>query len=147
VALDQRRRRLDEERRVLAERELVVQEQAALLASAESRVRMVLMQIDAAQQPASGVALAVDLLGDLEHLLQWCEMQVVVQRQRIEAARSEANTARGLVATAHQQVRALELVLEARAAERAEQARRAEVRMADETAAQVHARNQAAAAR
>jgi hypothetical protein len=36
-------------------------------------------------------------------------------------------------------------VLEARAAERAERARQAEVRLADETAAQVHARNQATA--
>jgi hypothetical protein len=145
VALDQRRRRLDQERQVLAEREVVVQRQVALLASAESRVRMVLLRIEAAQQPGSGAALAVDVLADLEHLLQWCEMQNVVQRQRVEAARNEADGARGLVAAAHQQVRALELVLEARAAERAERARRADVRMADETAAQVHARNQAAA--
>jgi hypothetical protein len=145
VALDQRRRRLDLERRVLAERELVVQHQAGLLASAESRVRMVLQQIDAAQQPATGVALPVELLGELEHLLQWCEVQVAVQQQRVEVARGEADKARGTVAAAHQQVRALELVLEARAAERAERARQAEARLADETAAQVHARNQAMA--
>jgi hypothetical protein len=145
VALDQRRRRLDQERRVLAERELLVQQQAALLDSAEARVRMVLTQIDDAQQPAEGVALPVDLLGDLEHLLQWCEVQVTVQQQHLEVVRTEADKARGMVATAHQQVRALELVLEARAAERAEKARREEVRLADETAAQVHVRNRAMA--
>jgi hypothetical protein len=38
-------------------------------------------------------------------------------------------------------VRALEVVLAARAAERAEKARRAEVVLADETAARVHTRN------
>jgi hypothetical protein len=71
-------------------------------------------------------------------LLGWCEEQVLVQRRQFEAARSEADEARGFVATAHQQVRALELVLEARAAERAERVHRAELRQADETAARVH---------
>jgi len=52
--------------------------------------------------------------------------------------RGEADEARGAVAAAHQAVRALELVLEARAAERAEKVRRAELRDADEIAARVH---------
>jgi hypothetical protein len=140
VALEQRQRVLDQERQVLAERELGVQEQAALLHAAESRVRMVLMQIDAAQRPLPGVSLAVGVLGDLERLLDWCEVQVAIQKERLDIACGEADTARGAVAVAHQQVRALELVLEARAAERAEKQRRAELRLADETAARVHAR-------
>src|SRR5579864_1524959 len=142
AALEQRRHKLDAERQVLAERELTVQHEAALLASAESRVRMVLQQIDAAQQPAQGVNLAVAVLGDLERLLQWCEQQVVVQRAATDTARASADEARGAVATAHQAVRALELVLEARAAERVEKQHRAEIREADETAASVHAQNQ-----
>jgi hypothetical protein len=140
AALDQRRHHLDRERQALAERELVLRQQAAQLASAEARVRLVLLQMDAAQQPVQGARLPVALLGDLEQLLRWCEMQVRLQRERLEAVRTEADEARGAVATAHQGVRALELVLEARAAERAEKVRRAELRDADETAARVHAR-------
>lgn len=143
AALEQRRHKLDVERQVLAERELAVQHEAALLASADARVRMVLQQMIAAQQPTAGASLAVPLLGDLERLLQWCEQQVVAQRQAVEAARSLAEEARGAVAAAHQQVRALELVLESRAAERAEQQRRNEIRLADETAARVHAQQHA----
>jgi flagellar biosynthesis chaperone FliJ len=141
VALEQRQRLLDQERQALAERELAVQEQAALLSAAESRVRMVLMQIDAAQRPVAGLPLAVAVLGDLERLLDWCEVQVAVQKEKLEIARGEADVARGAVAAAHQQVRALELVLEARAAERAEKQRRVELRLADETAARVHSQN------
>jgi hypothetical protein len=81
------------------------------------------------------------VLGDLERLLKWCEMQVIAERERLDAARGEAEVARGAVAAAHQQVRALELVLEARAAERAQKQRREEIRLADETAARVHAQN------
>jgi flagellar protein FliJ len=138
AALDQRRTRLDQERQVLAERELALQQQAARVAEAEARVRMVLMQMDAAQQPVPGAPLAVLMLSDLEQLVRWCETQVRAERERLGAMRAEANEARGAVAAAHQQVRALELVLEARAAERAEKQRRAELRLADETAARVH---------
>ena len=81
------------------------------------------------------------MLADLERLLDWCEVQVLVQQERLDEVRSEAEVARGAVAAAHQQVRALELVLAARAAEREEKARRAEVVLADETAARVHTRN------
>jgi hypothetical protein len=141
AALEQRERRLNEERQTLAEREMVVREQAGVLAAAESRVRMVLKQMEAAQQPAHGVALAIAVLSDLERLLAWCETQVAQQRERLNVARGDADEARGAVAVAHQQVRALELVLEARAAERAEKQRRAELRLADETAARVHSQN------
>jgi Flagellar FliJ protein len=144
AALDQRRTRLDQERQVLAERELGLQQQASRLAAAESRVRMVLLQMDAAQQTVPGAPLAVVVLSDLERLLRWCETQVRAERERLEALRAEADEARGAVAAAHQQVRALELVLEARAAERAEKQRRAELRLADETAARVHSQRQAA---
>jgi Flagellar FliJ protein len=144
AALEQRRVKLDTERRLLAERELTLQHEASLLAAAEARVRMVLGQIEAAQNPTVNVALPVAVLGDLERLLQWCEAQVVARRAALDAARSSADEARGGVATAHQAVRALELVLEARASERAERQRRAELRDADETAARVHAQNQAA---
>jgi hypothetical protein len=141
AALDQRRQRLDFERQTLAERELVVQHEARSLADAQARVRMVLQHMDAAQQPVSGVPLAVAVLGDLEHLLRWCEAQVALSAERLAAARGEADEARGAVAAAHRQVRALELVLAARAAERLEKERRAELRLADETAARVHAQN------
>jgi flagellar biosynthesis chaperone FliJ len=142
VALEQRRHNLDMERQALAERELVVQHEASLLAAAESRVRMVLQQIETAQNPTPGVALPVAVLGDLERLLQWCESQLALRREAVESARQAADEARGSVATAHQGVRALELVLESRAAERAEKQRRVELREADETAARVHQQNQ-----
>ena len=112
-----------------------------MLAAAQARVKLVLRQIDAAQRPVPGVPLGVALLADLERLLDWCEVQVLVQQERLDEVRSEAEVARGAVAAAHQQVRALELVLAARAAEREEKARRAEVVLADETAARVHSRN------
>ena len=143
VALEQRQRALDEQRQALAEHEQVVQEHIMLLSTAQARVRMVLLQIDTAQRPAAGVSLPVAVLGDLERLLDWCEVQVALQQERLEAAQAEADIARGAVAVAHQQVRALELVLEARAAERAEKQRRVEVREADETAARVHSQKAA----
>ncbi len=141
VALGQRQRVLDEAQQVLSEHERAVQEQARLLGAAQARVQMVLHQIDAAQRPLPGVPLAVAVLADLERLLDWCDVQVLVQRQRMEEVRAEAEVARGAVAAAHQQVRALELVLAARAAEREEKVRRAELRLADETAARIHTRN------
>jgi flagellar biosynthesis chaperone FliJ len=74
-------------------------------------------------------------------LLDWCEVQVIVQQHRLQEVRIEAEVARAALALAHQQVRALELVLAARKAEREEKKHRAELRLADETAARVHARN------
>jgi hypothetical protein len=141
VALGQRQRVLEEAQQVLSEHERVLQEQACLLGAAQARVQMVLHQIDAAQRPVPGVPLAVSMLADLERLLDWCEVQVLVQRERLDEVRVEAEVARGAVAAAHQNVRALELVLAARAAEREEKARRAELVLADETAASVHTRN------
>lgn len=141
VALEQRQRVMDDAQAVMSQHERTLHEQLEALANAQARVRMVLRQIDAAQRPAAGVALAVTLLGDLERLLDWCEVQVTIEQQRLDDVRSEAEAARGKLTEAHQAVRALELVLEARRAERAEKAHRLEVRMADETAARVHARN------
>jgi hypothetical protein len=141
VALDQRQRFLDHERQALSTHLRAVQDQADLFSTAQSRVRMVIRQIDAAQRPLPGTALPVPLLGDLERVLDWCEVQVAIQQQRLEVVQAEAEVARGAVATAHQQVRALEVVLQARVAEREEKVRRAELRMADETAARVHSQN------
>jgi hypothetical protein len=141
VALEQRQRVLDEAQRVLSEHDRAVQEQARMLSAAQSRVQMVLMQIDAAQRPVPGAPLPVAILGDLERLLDWCEVQVLVAQQRLEEIRAVAEEARGALAVAHQNVRALELVLEARRAQRAEKQHRAELRLADETAARVHSRN------
>jgi hypothetical protein len=140
VALEQRHRVLDEAQKVFSERERAVQDQARALVDAQARVQMVFLQIDAAQRPAPGVALAVALLGDLERLLDWCEVQVLVQKEQLEELRVSAEESRGVMAVAHQNVRALELVLEARKAERAEKVHRAELRLADETAARVHSR-------
>src|ERR1700704_6455275 len=141
VALGQRQRVLEDAQQVFSEHERALQEQARLLAAAQSRVQMVLHQIDAAQRPLAGVPLAVSVLADLERLLDWCEVQVLVQRDRMDEVRVEAEAARATLAAAHQNVRALELVLAARAAEREEKARRAELVLADETAARVHTRN------
>jgi Flagellar FliJ protein len=141
VALEQRQQVLDRERQALSAHLRAVQEQADLFNTAEARVRMVIRQIDTAQRPAPGVALPVALLGDLERVLDWCEVQVAIQQQRLEMVQAETETARGAVAIAHTGVRALQVVLQARVAEREEIARRAELRMADETAARVHSRN------
>jgi hypothetical protein len=141
VALGQRQRVLEEAQQVFSEHERALQEQARLLAAAQARVQMVLLQIDAAQRPVPGVPLAVPMLADLERLLDWCEVQVLVQGERMDEVRVEAEAARSVVASAHQNVRALELVLAARAAEREEKTRRADLVLADETAARVHTRN------
>jgi hypothetical protein len=141
VALEQRQNVLDHERMVLAQHVRIVQEQADLATAAHARVRMVVRQIDAAQRPAPGISLPVALLGDLERVLDWCEVQVAIQEQRLEMVRAEAEQARGAVAVAHQGVRALEVVLQTRLNEREEKVRRAELHQADETAARVHSRN------
>jgi len=141
VALEQRQRIMDEAQAALSHHERTLQEQLRVLSEAQARVNMVLLQIDAAQRPLQGAPLPVALLGDLERLLDWCEVQVLVQRDRLDTIRAEAEEARGALATAHQGVRALQLVLEARKAERAEKQHRVELRMADETAARVHSRN------
>ena len=141
VALEQRQRLLDDAQAVLSQHERMLQDQLAALDAAQSRVHMVLMQMDAAQRPAPGVPLPVAVLGDLETLLDWCEVQVMVQEQKLADIRAATDDARARLATAHQGVRALELVLEARRAERAEKVRRADLVLADETAARVHSRN------
>lgn len=141
VALGMRQRVLGDAQQVFSTHERAVLEQTRLLSGAQSRVQMVLHQIDAAQRPAPGVPLPVMMLAGLERLLDWCEVQVLIQLQRMDEVRAEAEVARSAVATAHQQVRALELVLAARAAEREEKQRRDELRLADETAARVHTRN------
>jgi hypothetical protein len=145
VALDQRRQTFEQTQQVLSLCERAMREQAEALATAHARVRMVLMQMDAAQRPAQGVPLPIGVLGDLERLLDWCEVQVLLAQEHLQAAQAETDQARGQVAVAHQQVKALELVLGRRAAERAEVRRREEIRDADETAARVHARHVAAA--
>ena len=146
AALEQRQRVMDEAQAVLAHRDRAVAEQAGRLEQAQTRVHTVLQQMDAAQRPAPGAPLELGALGDLERLLDWCEVQVMVHYERYTAAQAEADAARGQVATAHQGVRALELVLEGRAKERAERAHREELRQADETAARVHLRNAMAVA-
>ena len=140
VALDQRRRALEDTQRTMHAHVRRVEEELAVLASAEQRVQTVLHQIDAVQRPEAGQPLSVATLGDLERLLLRCEAQVQAQAERVAAVRAEADEARQAVAAAHQQVRALELVLENRAAARAEARRRAEQRETDETAARVHSR-------
>jgi flagellar export protein FliJ len=140
VALEQRRRALEDAQHTLFMHERRVNEELAVLATGEQRVQTVLQQIDQAQRPEPGQPLSVETLGDLERLLLRCEEQVRLQAERVALVRAEADEARKVVATAHQQVRALELVLEHRAAERAEQTRRAEQRETDETAARIHSR-------
>jgi flagellar export protein FliJ len=117
-----------------------INEEVAVLATAEQRVQMVLRQMDEAQHPVEGEPLSVDTLGDLERLLLRCEAQVQAQAERLALVQADADQSRRAVAVAHQQVRALELVLENRATVRAEAHRRAEQRETDETAARVHAR-------
>src|SRR6266508_1582126 len=145
VALEQRQETFQQAQQVLSARELALHQQAQALFAAQSRVRMVLGQIDAAQRPLPGVPLAVGVLGDLETLLDWCEVEVMVQHERLQAVQADADEARGWMASAQQAVRALEGVLAKRAAERAEAKRRVELREADEIAARVHARQVSAA--
>jgi hypothetical protein len=145
VALNQRRQTFDRTQQEFSVRERAMQVQAQAVVAAQTRVRMVLMQMDATQRPVQGVSLAIGVLADLEQLLDWCEMQVYVELERLDTAQNEANEARAWVATAHQAVRALELVLAKRVAERAELLHRQEIRDADEVAARVYARQAAAA--
>src|SRR3977135_2356248 len=100
VALDQRQRIMDEAQAALSHHERALQEQLRVLSEAQSRVNMVLLQIDAAQRPVPGAPLPVALLGDLERLLDWCEVQVLVQRDRLDTIRAEAEEARGAPAPA-----------------------------------------------
>jgi flagellar export protein FliJ len=140
VALDQRRRGLEDAQQAMYAHMRRINEEVAVLAHAEQRVQVVLHQMDEAQRPAEGEPLSVDTLGDLERLLLRCEAQVQAQSERVAIVQAESDEARKAVAAAHQQVRALELVLERRAAVRAEARQRAEQRETDETAARVHAR-------
>src|SRR3954453_2467501 len=107
TALEQRRQTFEQTQQVLAARERSVQEQIDALSTAQARVRMVVLQMDAAQRPVPGVPLPVAVLGDLEMLLDWCEVQVEVERERLTAAQTDADEARGWVTAAHQQVRTL----------------------------------------
>jgi flagellar export protein FliJ len=140
VALDQRRRTLEDAQQAMYAHARRINEEVAVLAHAEQRVQNVLHQIDDVQRPAEGQPLSVDTLGDLERLLLRCEAQVRAQAERVAAVQAQAEESRKAVAAAHQQVRALELVLENRATARAEARRRVEQRETDETAARVHAR-------
>ena len=139
VALDQRRRTLEDAQQAMYLHLRRINEEVAVLASAEQRVQAVLHQIERAQRPEPGERLSVETLGDLERLLLRCEAQVQAQAERVAAVQAEADESRQAVAGAHQQVRALELVLEKRAAGRDEVRRRAEQRETDETAARTHA--------
>jgi flagellar biosynthesis chaperone FliJ len=141
VALGQRQRLLDQARKIHSERDRAATDQLAQVHAAEARVNTVLLQMDAAQRPALGMQLPVEELHGMESMLDWCEVHVEIAHHRLAAAQKAVEESRGFVALAHQQVRALELVLEARAAEAAEKVRRVELRDADETAARVHARN------
>jgi flagellar export protein FliJ len=140
VALDQRRRTLEDAQQAMYAHTRRINEELAVLAHAQQRVQAVLQQMDDVQRPANGQPLSVETLGDLERLLLRCEAQVQAQAVHVAAVQAEADESRKAVAAAHQQVRALELVLENRAAARAEARRRAEQRQTDETAARVHAR-------
>src|SRR5437868_5353309 len=111
VALDQRRRKLEDAQATMYAHERRIHEELAVLASAEQRVQTVLEQIDQVQRPQPGHPLSVETLGDLERLLLKCESQVQAQAERLAAVQAQADEARKLLAAAHQQVRALELVL------------------------------------
>jgi flagellar export protein FliJ len=141
VALDQRRRTLEDAQQAMYAHMRRINEELAVLANAEHRVQAVLHQIEDVQRPTGGQRLSVETLGDLERLLLRCEAQVQAQAERVAVVQAEADDSRKAVAAAHQQVRALELVLDNRAAARAEARRRAEQRETDETAARVHARD------
>jgi flagellar export protein FliJ len=140
VALEQRKRKLEDAQQTMYAHMRRINEELAVLASAEQRVAAVLHQMADVQRPAEGQPLSVETLGDLERLLLRCEAQVQAQAERVAAVQADSDESRKAVAAAHQQVRALELVLENRAATRAEARRRAEQRDTDETAARVHAR-------
>ncbi len=146
VALEQRRRGLEVARLELAGRERTVQAEAARLARLDGRVAAAQAHL-AAAHVAAGQALDVAALCERDAFLQRCERDAADQSARLSAARSQAERARSQVVAAHQRVRSLELVLEARATARAERQRRAEARQTDEIATGRHARQRAAWAR
>ena len=142
MVLEQRREVLDGAQRALAERERTVAEEAQQLMHCQERVAAARTALANEQSVGRGARLDVALLVDLEAHLIRCEGAVAVQVARLESARRLADEARGAVVAAHQEVRALEVVLEARVAARADESRRREAREADEIAARVHARHQ-----
>ncbi len=139
VALEQRRQVLETAQLELAARERVIQAEAERLASLDARVMLAEQEIVREHVHGGGRPLDVPKLGQLDVFLQRCERDAAAQRARLTAARDHADDARSTVVAAHQRVRSLELVLEARARERAERGRRGEVREADEVAARIHA--------
>ncbi len=145
VALEQRRRILETAQLELAERERVVMEEARHLAAIEARVAVAHSQL-AEAHAAPGRSVDVGKLSELDTFLQICERDAAAQSARLSVARSHSDDARQGVVAAHQQVRSLELVLEARAAARAEERRRSEARQADEIGSQLHTRRRAKAA-
>jgi flagellar FliJ protein len=140
MVLEQRRGLLEEAQRELAARERAVAEEAQQLVLCEARVTSARRDLASEQGVAHGTRLDVGRLIELEAHLVRCESAVADQAARVEAARSRAEEARAEVVSAHQDVRALEVVLEARVAARLEEARRREAREANEIAARVHAR-------
>jgi flagellar protein FliJ len=142
MVLEKRREVLDEAQRGLAERERIVAEEAQQLAVCEMRLAAARTGLADEQSVGRGARLDVGRLLELEAYLIRCEGAVAAQVARLESARSQADEARSVVVAAHQDVRALEVVLEARVAARADEARRRETREADEVAARVHARGQ-----
>ncbi len=145
VAFEHRRRLLEAAQLQLADRERVVQAEAQRLATIEGRVAVAQAQIAEAHASFSATV-DVAKLSELDAFLQICEQDAAAQKARVSAARSRAEDARLDVVAAHQRVRSLELVLEARAAARAEQRRRSDARQMDEIGTQQHTRRRARAA-
>lgn len=141
TVLEQRRRILETLQMELALRERTVQQETRRQRFREQRVADTRAEIAEAQNVREGGRLDVQRMHDLERGLLVCEDELANQVGRLQAAQLHATSARLEVVQAHQGVRAIELVLENRAAARAEDARRIEGRAADEVAARAHLKN------
>lgn len=139
VVLDQRRRQLQEAQLALAEQERALQQEAQRLRIAETTVASVRNEMYQSQSPREGHRVNVSRLAELEQIADRCDSARAAQCTRVETAQREMEGRRLAVAEAHRGVRALDLILEARAKARAERHRRAELHDADELAARAFA--------
>ena len=131
AVLDLRRETLDQVRLELAER------QRSYGAAADAE-RAAAAALDKAHAVVHHLQASPDLdVGDLlsaSRYQDWCEVRHASAREASASAAAAVDAARTVVAEAHQRVRAIELVLQGRADERARTAGRVEARIADDIA-------------
>ena len=139
TALDQRRQVLERVQVEMAARERMVAAEVERLEACQQRIAQIQEQVAEKQTPAEGTRLDVEALGELERVQMLYERLGAAQAAQVAQVRAYANQKRAELLHAHQGVRALEVVLERRAAVRKEHRHRADLRDADELAARTYA--------